>query len=142
MSVKQIVKNLKKARADYRQVIKAGVIATANEVRNDVVKSIQRQSSGSVVTAYKQGGGSYRRVVSKEGEAPNVDTGRLVQSIAVEMAGNAYKTAHVGTGDKKAPFLEFGTKDMKPRPFLYPALERMRQSSGLEKNIAKAARVI
>ena len=136
MSIKEIVNNLKKARADYRDVIRAGVLVTANELRNDVIKSIQKQSSGKIITAYKQGGSSYSRVVSKEGEAPNVDTGRLVQSIAVEM--NTYNKAHVGTDVNYAPMLEFKLN----RPFLRPALEKVRQSKSLEKNITKASKAL
>ena len=139
MSAKDIVKNLKKHRQNYRQVVKAAVQATAYEVRNIAVASIQKQSAGKVVTATKQGGGVYSRVVSRPGDAPNTDTGRLAQSIAMEMTANAYKTARVGTNDKKAPFLEFGTRNMKARPFLYPALEKVKQDDTLAKNLKKSA---
>ncbi len=139
MSAKEIVKNLKKARSNYRQIVKAGVIETALEVRNIAVTSIQELSNGKLTTVYKQGGTVERRRVSAEGDAPNTDTGRLQQSIAWEMAASSYKTARVGTNVEYAPALEFGTRYMAARPFLQPALEKVRQANLLAKNITKAA---
>ena len=65
---------------------------------------------------------------SAPGEAPAVDTGRLRASIAhrVEMeSGEA--VAFVGTNVEYAPYLEFGTTRMQPRPFMVPAIERNRE---------------
>ena len=139
MSVKEIINNLKKAKKNYQKAIKTGVLATAHEVRNIAVKSIQQVSHGQVVKAYKQGGNPYNRVVSAAGDAPNADTGRLAQSIAVEMRPSDYKTAHVGTDVKYSSMLEFGTRSMKARPFLNPALNQVKKDKLLEKNIKKAA---
>ena len=64
---------------------------------------------------------------SAPGEAPAVDTGRLRASIThrVEMESGEV-VGYVGTNVEYAPYLEFGTTRMKPRPFMVPAIERNR----------------
>ena len=47
-----------------------------------------------------------------------VDTGRLRNSIAHEVEG---QDAYIGTNVEYAPFIEYGTSRMKPRPYLRPA---------------------
>lgn len=54
-----------------------------------------------------------------------VKTGRLRNSIAVEMIGSGME-AHVGTNVHYAPMVEFGTRRMAARPYLFPALEEER----------------
>jgi HK97 gp10 family phage protein len=49
-----------------------------------------------------------------------VDTGRLMRSIAVDVAGSVL-TARAGA--PYASFVEQGTRYMKPQPFLRPAVE-------------------
>lgn len=108
---------------DIDKAIDDGVVATAYEVRNSAVKSIQQKSSGEVVQRQRQGGeGYYDHTASKPGDAPNTDTGTLVRSVAVEhpFSGEAF----VGSDVKYASFLEFGTKTMGARPWLYPALQQ------------------
>ena len=65
---------------------------------------------------------------SAPGEAPAVDTGRLRASIThrVEMESGEV-VGYVGTNVEYAPYLEFGTTRMKPRPFMVPAIERNRE---------------
>lgn len=59
---------------------------------------------------------------SAPGEAPAVQTGKLYDSLKV------FKRAElkwiVLADDAKAKYLEFGTRRIKPRPFLRPALEK------------------
>lgn len=62
-----------------------------------------------------------------------VDTGRLRNSIshAVDPIGNA---AYIGTNVEYAPYVEFGTSKMAPRPFLRPAaLEHSEEYKALMK---------
>lgn len=94
--------------------LKASVEKTANEVLETAQKSMRRKSRGEKI------GGRY---VSKPGEAPNVDTGQLLNSLRVDNQGFY---ADVGTDVFYAPWLEFGTKNMPARPFLGPALKRRR----------------
>lgn len=51
-----------------------------------------------------------------------VDTGRLRNSIAVEFMDGGL-SARIGTNVEYAPFVEFGTRRMGARPFLFPAFE-------------------
>ena len=75
---------------------------------------------------------------SKPGEPPHVDTGRLRASIQVNWMGGGETgqdappqpsepfTVRVGTNVEYAYGLEFGTSKVAPRPFLRPALDRLR----------------
>ena len=117
------------------QAAEEGVFITAQDVRTYAIKSIQEQSPGRVVTRSRQGGGVYPHVAAAEGEAPNTDTGKLVSSIAAEKTGNA--EYEVGTNIDYGEFLEMGTVNMRPRPWLIPALNA--RSDNLLKNIEKAA---
>ena len=116
---------LKKALAEFginadRQLM-AIVQGTAQNVRTHAIKSIQRGTkSGVEYTKYKP---SRKHRASARGEAPATDTGRLAGSIQASIEG---KTAEVFTNIEYAAWLEFGTLNMEPRPFLFPALEKER----------------
>jgi HK97 gp10 family phage protein len=56
---------------------------------------------------------------SAPGQAPAIDTGNLVNSIQHEQVGS--EDARVFTHVEYAPYLEFGTARMAPRPFMTPA---------------------
>lgn len=89
----------------------------ALEIRNEAVKLINDNSDGPKQRRYQP----KRTVnVSPAGTPPNTDTGRLVQSIQVARDGDAYK---VGTNLMYGAYLEFGTQDMAPRPWLSIALK-------------------
>lgn len=102
-------------------------------VRGTAVKSIQEKSSGKQVTRYREGGQPYSHVQSQEGDAPNTDTGRLVQSINVQIKPDG---VFVGSTLKYAPALEFSLD----RPWLNPALESNR--SAILKRLAAAVKKI
>jgi hypothetical protein len=135
MSAKQLMAALKKLGANAEKAIAQGVYMTAQQVRTDAVKSIQAQSAGETVTRYSQGGNPYNHVASRPGDAPNTDTGNLVKSIAVEPSKPSADMA-VGSGLDYALWLETGTKRMKPRPWLMPAVDANRKK--LNDNITKA----
>jgi HK97 gp10 family phage protein len=83
--------------------------------------------------AYKRGKKSH--IASAPGEAPAADKGRLDNSIMAlkSIDGDGWL---VGTALKYGKHLEFGTKDIKPRPWLIPALEANRNA--IENNIKSA----
>lgn len=89
------------------------------EIRNEAIDLIKQNSDGTKVTRYLP-----KREVfaSKPGNPPNADTGRLMQSIKVERDG---KATLVGTNLRYGAHLEFGTKDMEPRPWLSVALAKV-----------------
>ena len=72
---------------------------------------------------YKRGGKVHWS--SQPGQPPAVDTGQLRASITYEIEQILFSiTGRVGTNVKYARFLELGTKDMQPRPYLRAAIER------------------
>ncbi len=70
-------------------------------------------------------GGGKPHVPSAAGEPPRVDTGVLRSSITHELIirGNN-PVARVGTNVTYGRFLELGTSDIEPRPWLRPALAK------------------
>jgi len=76
---------------------------------------------------------------SAPGEMPAIDTGVLAASIETEReSATSYV---VSTNQDYAPFLEFGTSRMAPRPFLGPAAseaepEFVSELSDLERRLA------
>ena len=66
--------------------------------------------------------GSFR---SAPGEVPRVQTGRLRRSIT-SWFHPKFAIARVGTNVKYGKWLEIGTRKMKPRPFMRPALALVR----------------
>lgn len=55
-----------------------------------------------------------------------VDTGRLRSSIGVQKIGEGHY--RVGTNVTYAIWVEFGRRNQKARPFLRPAVEKMRRT--------------
>ncbi len=108
-----------KAAADKagRRYVSEGVII----IHRNALKLIQKTSVGERETRYNP---KRKVIVSKEGDAPNIDTGRLINSIqfGVLKIGNKW-VGLVGSDLKYAAWLEVGTKDMGARPWLAPALK-------------------
>lgn len=75
-------------------------------------------------------GRAYRRgrraihVASAPGEAPGIDTGTLMASMGFQMTSPT--TAEVSINAEYAAYLEFGTIRMAARPYIQPALEKVR----------------
>jgi HK97 gp10 family phage protein len=118
-----------------------GMQASVLRVERDAKKSIlQGQKSGK---EYKRGTVVHR--ASAPGEAPASDTGLLANSIrgSVDKAqlrqGQLEGTVRVGVSYGRP--LEFGTRNMAARPFLFPALEANKRwiTDRLNKAIATAA---
>ena len=88
------------------------VSETADSVMESAKKSMRETSNG----GFKSG-----RNVSAPGQAPNVDSGQLMNSMGVDYRGTV---ADVFANDFKAAWMEFGIQQMPARPFLNPALQR------------------
>ena len=121
--VRTLLKNLNRYQKDKQKRIGDIIQAEALEVRNDVVKSIQTPSVSG--RSYKVGG--VIRVASAPGVAPNSQTGTLARSYKVKSM-NKRLTALVYTNSKYAAPLEFGTRNMLPRPHLYKAYNLHRET--------------
>ena len=88
-------------------------------VHSNAVKLLQDNSSGTPVRRYNP---KRIAIASKPGDAPNTDTGRLVQSIKMQFQKNGL-VGLVGTNVKYGAALEFGTSKMRRRPWLSVALK-------------------
>lgn len=97
------------------------VRGTAQNVRSNAIKSIQRGTKSGI--EYEKYSPRRTHRASAPGEAPATDTGRLVGSIQANIEG---KSAEVSANTEYAAYLEFGTRTIEPRPFLFPALEQER----------------
>lgn len=67
-----------------------------------------------------------RHQASKAGQPPASDTGRLAGSIYMVISNNKLG-ALVGTDVPYGAYLEHGTRNIKPRPWLRPAIEKRRK---------------
>ncbi len=101
---------------------RAAVATIAHEIEGQAKVSMGEEKHGEVYLV--QGGIEHQ--ASAPGEAPAMDTGNLVNSIQVEMTGPA--AAVVYTNVEYALYLEFGTIDMEPRPFLQPAVDAVTEA--------------
>ena len=82
---------------------------TAHKVRVSAIKSMRDPSQGETYGNH---------VASAPGDAPNVDSGRLVASVAIEHNKGSMR-AKVGTNLDYGLYLE----TVKDRPWLVPALD-------------------
>jgi HK97 gp10 family phage protein len=115
-------------------------------------KHVEAQAKRSILSGEKSGRTYKRRSVTHQasapGEAPASDTGRLVNSINSYLdKGKSTALVIAGRGTVKyAAFLEFGTRLMAARPFMFPALEgsrdwiRERLAAAVRKAAAKSVR--
>ena len=117
---------VKKTAKLIKAVNKAADIFEAN--RNFAVKesTLALHASAVEIVSMNAGGDSAVRynpkrnvTVSKPGEAPHTDTGRLRQSIKFNYQDGV---GQVGSNLKYAAWLEFGTEDMVQRPWLSTAV--------------------
>lgn len=131
-----LLRALKKFSVDTAQAVDDTVRITAHNVRVSAIKKIRKPSQGK---SYKRG--SVTHVASKEGSAPNTDTGRLIGSIRMEH-DKGTQNAFVGTDLDYGAFLEL----LMDRPWLQPSLDRhipdfeKNMYKVVEKQIKKAAK--
>lgn len=117
----QVIRNLQKYGDERERKVQAVIDLTAQLVRTDAIKSMQ--SSPASGRTYKRR--SILHTASSSPNPPRVDQGDLVKSIKA-LVGRL--EAFVGTNQKYGPHLEFGTQNMEPRPWLFPAFERQRRN--------------
>lgn len=96
---------------------KVALFTIAAAIHETAIELINDNGDG---TPVKKGVGTHH--ISKPGDPPNTDTGRLVQSIRFEFTDGA-RTALIGTNLKYGAYLEFGTLNIAPRPWLSKAFE-------------------
>jgi HK97 gp10 family phage protein len=118
---KQLLANLRKFGAAADKYVADVVNGTAQNIRTTAIKSIQRGPKSGIV--YDKTNPNRTHRASAPGQAPASDTGRLANSITAEISG---KAATITAGTEYAAPLEFGTRDIEPRPFMVPAMEQER----------------
>lgn len=103
--------------ARVRAAAMQGVVRATELVRNEALRLVmQTEKTGRL---YRRGGVTHQ--ASAPGEPPASDTGRLVGSITTFYDQDKL-TGIVSANTEYAPFLEYGTAKMEPRPFMRPAL--------------------
>jgi phage gpG-like protein len=100
------------------------MVDEAQKVYDDTAVRVQNVAVRSIHKGPKTGRSYGRHKASAPGEAPATDTGALASSIA-RVSGKP--GAAVGTNLEYGKHLEFGTTNIKPRPWLFPALESQRK---------------
>lgn len=109
IGLNKIQKKLSDLSPDIQKKVAGEIVDGTLKIHAEARKSIQKHMSK---------GESYgRHTASKPGFPPNTDTGRLVQSIEFEI-DQTVPSGVVGTNLEYGKFLEFGTSNMRPRPWL------------------------
>ena len=131
-SINVEIKGIKEMKAHYTKISRQVPKATKKQmhkaallVQGEAKKSIQRGGGGGTVTRY-----SPKRSQNKSAPKtpPATDRGNLVRSILTSLKQkNKEVVAIVYTRAKYATALEFGTRDMVERPFMKPALRKMKK---------------
>ncbi len=121
--VEGLQKSLDALAKRYSKATVQAAIASGQMIRTEAIKTIQDVSNGEEQTRTRLGGATRTVIASKAGDAPNTDTGTLVSSIQVDVT-TTY--VYVGSSLSYAQWLEFGTRNMAARPWLYPAVEKKR----------------
>ena len=108
---------------------------TGIRIRNQMINLMTRTPQTG--RRYKKKSGTIH-IASSPGRAPAVDTGRLKNSIKVNVR-KAQMEVETGSDLRKPPygvFLEEGTSKMEPRPFLEPAVHTATRN--IERRIMRA----
>jgi phage gpG-like protein len=120
--ITETFKNLEKYEKNKTAKVQGVIDLTAQLVRSDAISSMQKTpKSGNI---YKRG--SKVHTASSSPNPPAIDGGRLVNSVRA-LVGKM--EAFVGTNVAYGRHLEFGTsRNLNPRPWLFPAFERQRRN--------------
>ena len=92
---------------------------TASEIRTQIINTVENGARTGKV--YKRGNKTH--TASAPGEPPVTDSGQLVKSIG-EPKKISDKEYQVIIRAQHAMYLENGTKDMRPRPFVKQSYEK------------------
>ena len=101
-----------------------GLEKAAISVHREAIKGIQKVSSGKRAWRYNP---KRQVTISRPGDPFNTDTGQGMGSVHWEIDKNKLEAA-VGSNLAKLAFLEIGTSTMAARPWLRPAVNKVKQS--------------
>lgn len=113
--------NLNKALDSLDNIAGQRMTEACIHVQNKTKEKLSGKRTGRV---YRVPGTNRTYTASAPGEPPAVMTGQLRSSIKYRIVGELQVLrGEVGSELKKAVELEFGTKKIKPRPFLRPTFQ-------------------
>lgn len=98
---------INKPRTKIARAIKTAFNRVAVLVKADVKKGFREPKHGRFYGTH---------IASAPGEYPAINTGRLDRSLQHKQHGS--RSLEVGTNLKYAPYMEFGSKRVLPRPFM------------------------
>lgn len=126
-------------RAAATRQLEQAVAMKAQELRNEIVDNFVRPGSGRVYRKYNP---KRTHQASAPGEGPAIDQARLAQAITAWMVRPGHWRVGIASSDGEKPhdpensdgptigevglWLEFGTRKISPRPFVRPAVEKLR----------------
>tara|TARA_R110000787_G_scaffold277254_1_gene386503 strand:- start:716 stop:1147 length:432 start_codon:yes stop_codon:yes gene_type:complete len=116
----ELLKRFDKVPKDMAKEIRKAMNESALRVKADAISSLRRRSIGK--TVLRRG---IKVLVSKPGDAPNSDTGKLLESVMVSpVKGNMFKgySVEIKAVTPYAEILE--DKKRHNRPFMQPALDK------------------
>jgi len=129
-----ITVDVSKAVAGLSQKVKASDKAVNKALRDSALEMTDHIKDS--ITYHQSSGKTYgKHTASAPGFAPNGDLGNLASSTQMSRRIRN-NTAEVIVGARYARRLEYGTRNMKPRPFVRPAREALQ--GGIERRIRKA----
>ena len=129
------IKNLK---AVQNKLKKRLVTNPENHLKDLVQRSaslVEGEAKKSIASGNKSGRtymrGGKPHTASASGEAPATDTGKLIEGITTKVKTEGTKVIGqiIANSFNVTPYakdLEFGTTNMRPRPYMQPALEKNR----------------
>jgi HK97 gp10 family phage protein len=116
--IAEVTKAMQKLQSGIEADRKKFVTMACQEVER-TAKSIMRDSPTNPAVSY----GKKKHHPSLPYNPPSPDTGNLMRSVTHDIEVNGTEAVgHVGSIAKYAPYLEYGTSKMQPRPFLSTAL--------------------
>lgn len=116
--ITEMTERLKNASKDTIRNVEKAVTEAAVNIRGRAVKKVQQGPATG--RTYKSKVANRDHTASAPGQPPMSDSGNLANSIQYDLQGT---TAFVGSNVQYAVYLEFGTRKMEARPFLFPSLE-------------------
>ena len=126
--------------AFYR--VRQELIAGAMEMRNEIIMSMRNSpETGKLyrIGTNKRGKGVYHRA-SSPGFPPRPNTGRLINSILMNVRIMEVEVGSIITNPPYPVYLEEGTSRMRPRPWLQPAIDKWQPKINM--NIRRVSREV
>lgn len=117
-----LIGEMRELGAKGEQVVEEVIFDLVTDTHQFAVQGVQQgPASGRVYQKYNP-----RRThrASAPGEYPMSDTGNFASTIHAVYPSPGNLHGVVGTGDKRGPWFEFGTSNMRPRPWLLRSFER------------------